>query len=91
MADDFRDLLDSKFRGRRPAGAARIVDEALSDTKLPRSRLRSAVVEFFGTMTLTYVTAGAVLATGVISMKYDLVEVTPGRLLAIALANALVS
>ena len=40
---------------------------------------------------LTTVTAGSVLASGQLSIKFDLVELTTGRIFCIALANAFVS
>jgi hypothetical protein len=55
------------------------------------SRIYNSFKEFFGTTVLTFVTAGAVLSSGALSVKYDLVELTSGRVFAIAMANACVS
>ena len=57
----------------------------------PRLRAANAAKEFFGSMILTAVTAGAVLASGQLSVKFDLLELTAGRIVCIALANAFVS
>ena len=54
------------------------------------NRLHDTFREFWGTTVLTFVTAGAVLSSGALSVKYDLVELTSGRVFAIALANACV-
>jgi len=55
------------------------------------SRMYETFKEFFGTAVLTFVTAGAVLSSGTLSVKYDLVELTSARVFAIALANSFVS
>ena len=56
-----------------------------------RTRAANTTREFFGSMILTTVTASAVLASGQLSIKFDLVELTAWRVLCIALANAFVS
>ena len=55
------------------------------------SRMHETFKEFFGTAVITFVTCGSVLSTGSLSIKYDMVELTSGRVFAIALANAGVS
>ena len=55
------------------------------------SRMYNSFKELFGTAVLTFVTAGAVLSSGTLSVKYDMVELTSARVFAIAIANSFVS
>lgn len=56
-----------------------------------RARLTASFYEFFGSLVLTYVSSAAVLSSGTLSIKYDLVELTSARIFCCATAAAFVS
>lgn len=62
--------------------------EPVAEKRREQQRIGATFYEFMGSLVLTYVSAAAVLSSGTLSVKYDMVELTSGRALAIAVATA---